>query len=68
MLRYCCLMNPMQGKVEKLGKEGWQFVPGAPPVAVIHMARMKPQHAQSATGMGEMHIDDSKVFIVPKKH
>ncbi len=52
-----------QAEVEKLAKEGWQFLPGIKPIAIYHVARAK-QAPPSAAGMGQLTIDDSKVIIL----
>jgi len=56
-------------EAEKLAKDGWSVAPGFKPVAVYYLVRSKQVQQQpqppSFGAMGEMIIDDSKVFVIP---
>ena len=56
----------LQTNVQTLVNEGWEVIPGIPPVAVYHLVRAKKEPA--AAGMGTLLIDDSKIFVVPAKN
>jgi hypothetical protein len=60
------LLDPdLQNKLAQLQAEGWQIVPGTHPVAIYHLQRhvMPEQHA--AVGIGRMHVDESRITIIP---
>jgi len=50
--------------VEALSKEGWQLVPGITPVAIYHVVRSEQTKAAAVGGLGQMHIDDSKIHVI----
>lgn len=52
----------MNAEVEALKAEGWELIPGVPPVTVYHLVRLKnrPQPDFEL----KMAIDDSKVGIL----
>ena len=52
----------LQAKIEAKAAEGWQLVPGFPPVALYHLMRNHPllQTAVEA----KLGIDDEKVMIL----
>lgn len=52
----------LQAEVKKLEQDGWQLSPGTAPVAVYHLMRIKPQPV--TMGVGQIHVDDSKVAII----
>jgi hypothetical protein len=59
-----------QGELEALEKQGYQLIPGIPPVAVYHLARPKPavqaeggQITNSDGPQFKLTIDDSKIFV-----
>lgn len=54
----------LQSKINALTAEGWQIVPGLPPIAVFHLQRQK---AEPGLGLkAHLTIDDSKVIILRK--
>src|SRR5215813_12867856 len=50
-------------ELAKLEAEGWQITPGAAPVAVYHLRRLKGRLAHIG-GRGGITIDESKVYIL----
>jgi len=50
-------------ELEKLQADGWEVVPGAVPVALYHLRRLKA-HVMRAGARGGITIDESKVFII----
>lgn len=52
----------LQDQVNALVREGWNTVPGVPPVAVYHLVREKRKSFGAA---GVMQVDDSKIMIIP---
>ena len=54
----------LQTNVQALVSDGWEVIPGIPPVAVYHLVRAKKEHP-AAAGMGRLTIDDSKIFVIP---
>jgi hypothetical protein len=50
-------------ELAKLEAEGWEIVPGAAPVAVYHLRRVKNRLAHVG-GRGGITIDESKVYIL----
>jgi hypothetical protein len=61
----------LQQETQKLQAEGWDTQKAIPPVVVYHLVRVKrePQKDLPASlrpgggGIGELQIDDSKIFI-----
>lgn len=66
-LEHCVRMLPideaLQGEVDKLKSQGWDLFPGMKGQAIYHLVRVK--QAETAAGIGQMTIDDSKVMIIP---
>jgi hypothetical protein len=54
----------LDAEIKKLMAEGWELMPGVKPVAVYHVVRLKNRPPASAA-IGEMRIDESKVFVIP---
>lgn len=54
----------LQAEIEKLQADGFQTIPGIPPVIVYHLMRQKSQPVAASAGLGKLSIDDSKVMII----
>ena len=56
----------LPGIVEGLKKEGWDLIPGIPPVAIYHIARKVVREAppQEEGQQLRVAIDDSKVHVL----
>ncbi|MFZ0867802.1 MAG: hypothetical protein WAN06_14215 [Candidatus Sulfotelmatobacter sp.] len=63
----------LQKQVQALESEGYQIVPGIPPVIVYHLARPKkeqPQQSQSDDqpgALGKLRINDDLIMVIPAK-
>lgn len=63
-----CIVNDinMQAEADKLAADGWTTRPDVAPVTIYHLVRVKgmqPQPLAGASGLGQMTIDEDKVFI-----
>lgn len=54
----------LSAELEQLKNEGWTLAPGVEPVAIYHVVRAKQQHVSAPAGLGNLHIDESKIGIL----
>ena len=57
----------LQASVQALVREGWDVIPGIPPVAVYHLVRARKEQQPQQSGLGRLLIDDSLITVVPAK-
>ena len=60
----------LQRSVQALEAEGYQIVPGIPPVIVYHLARSKPMEQpveEGRTALGKLTINDNLIMVIPAK-
>jgi hypothetical protein len=67
-LEYSTIILPLderqQESLDAKAREGWQLVPGVPPIGIWQVCRALPEPIVQASGFGTLHIDDSKIFIL----
>lgn len=60
----------LQKSVQALEAEGYQIVPGVPPVIVYHLARNKPSDKpadEPPHALGKLTINDDLIMVIPAK-
>jgi hypothetical protein len=57
----------LEERLRQLAAEGWGLVPGAKPMAVYSLCRLKEPTAPNIGEpvFGRMLIDDSKILVIP---
>jgi hypothetical protein len=56
----------LQKEVQALEADGWQVIPGIPPVMVYHLARAKQAVVvqPESSALGRLQIDDSLIMVI----
>lgn len=66
-VEYSTIVIPLDEKQQEIldrkAQEGWEPIPGVPPMGIWVVQRVV-QYMMEGKGIGRMHIDDSKIFIL----
>lgn len=67
-VEYSTIMIPLDERQQEIldqkAAEGWQQVPGVPPMGIWFVVREVVQQLFAGSGRGTMQIDDNRVFIL----
>lgn len=61
--RMLAISDKIGEELAALENDGWEILPGAAPVAIYQLRRIKGRFA-SVAGRGGMSIDESKVYVI----